>query len=178
MFQRFNCLISSSDNIVASLYQQRSIQAKIADLLPRDFGEITQSKVAQYIAQYPDFLQDLEKILHPVVEKRHLWDIQQAKIEKKSLIVLEIPLLFEINWQVQCDLILLTTCRSEIQYNRVMARLGMTEEKFFALQSRQWPEARKKKLADFVLATNDSRLHTFQQLKYLLKLHCLNNQKD
>lgn len=147
--------------------------------MPKDFGEITRSKVGKYIAHNPDFLANLEKILHPVVETRHLQHIEQARSEKKTLIVLEIPLLFETHWQDKCDKTLLLVCNRKIQYNRVITRPGMTKEKFIAFQSRQWPNEFKRKLADFILDTSGSRRHTFQQLKDLLKLHCLNfDQKE
>lgn len=174
MLRRLDCPISSSDNIVAALYQEKDIQLKIAENLPKNFGEITQYKVSQFIVKNPDFLKNLEKIIHPEVEKRHLWDIDQAKSEKKSIIVLEIPLLFELHWQNKCDKVLLVTCQHDIQYHRVMARKGMTENKFATLWARQWPEAQKQKLADFILDTSYGRLHTFQQLRRLLELHCLN----
>lgn len=172
MLQRLHCSVSSSDDIVASLYRQSDIQLQIAEILPKDFGDITRYKLGQFIAQNPNFLNNLEKIIHPAVEKRHLWDINQARLDKKSITVLEIPLLFELNWQNKCDQILLVTCQPHLQYQRVMARSGMTDEKFKAFQARQWPEAQKKKLADFVLDTSYGRLHTFQQLKQLLKRYC------
>ena len=116
----------------------------------------------------------LEEILHPAVSNKHLFDIQQAQYRKKSLIVLEIPLLFETNWYKKCDYVLLVSCQPEIQYARVMARPGMTDDKFKALQTRQWSEANKKKLAHFVLDTSFGRVHTFKQLKHLLRRPCLN----
>ena len=178
MFHRLGCFVSASDDTVAALYQQKDVQHQIAALLPRDFGTISRSKIVRYLIQTPCFLPQLEKILHPLVENKHAWDIQQARQRKEALIVLEVPLLFEMSWHVRCDFTLLVTCASNLQYNRVMTRVGMTKDKFEMLQSRQWPESQKRSLADFILDTSQSRLHTYHQLKLLLKLDCFNNKLE
>ena len=172
MLQRLGASVSYSDEIVSGLYEQVSIQKQISMILPQDFGPITRSKVAVYITHHPEILKDLEKILHPAVKAVHLQDIDEARQKNQTLTVLDIPLLFESGWQNLCDYTALVTCQPQIQLRRVMSRPRMTLEKFQKLMDRQWPLDQKRSLADFVLDTDLGRVHTFQQLKYLLKHHC------
>jgi dephospho-CoA kinase len=53
------------------------------------------------------------------------------------LVMFDIPLLYETAAEGQCDLVLVVSAPAEQQQQRVMARPGMTEEKFRAILARQ-----------------------------------------
>lgn len=52
------------------------------------------------------------------------------------------------------DYIIVVTAEPEVQRSRVLARPGMTAEKFESILSKQLPDAKKRELADFVIHTD------------------------
>lgn len=93
----------------------------------------------------------LEAIVHPAVgamRSRFLEDNAQA-----SLVVFDIPLLFEKTGKAGLDAVALVSAPAEMQRARVLARPGMTVEKFEQILALQVPDAEKRALADYVIDT-------------------------
>lgn len=98
-------------------------------------------------------LRMLETIIHPlVVADRNRFLGEQAR-RHTPVVVLDIPLLFETGGRDRVDKVVVVSAPAEVQRERVLARPGMTAEKFEAILARQVPDAEKRRLADFVVDT-------------------------
>lgn len=115
----------------------------------------------------PKELGVLEGILHPAVEVARLEFLKTH--EDKPLVVLDIPLLFEKGGWKKVDKIAVVSAPAAVQRTRVLARPGMTEERFEYILGLQTPDAEKRERADFVIDTNLSEEETFQQVQNLIQ---------
>ncbi len=85
-----------------------------------------------------------------------------------EMVALDIPLLFETGGEKRVDVTICVTASEHIQRERVLARHGMTAEKFDRIVAGQLPDAEKRKRADFVVDTEKGLEDTRQQLTKIL----------
>lgn len=95
----------------------------------------------------------LEAILHPAVAEAR--ESFLADHVESPLVVLDVPLLFEAGGWRHVDKIAVVSAPVEVQRERVLARPGMTAERFEAILARQLPDAEKRARADFVIPTGE-----------------------
>ena len=110
----------------------------------------------------------LEKILHPRV-----WELEEKFVAKQQclgakLVVLDIPLLFETGAEKRMDYTVAVTAPKFIQRRRVLARAGMTPEKFEQIAKSQMPDLEKCKRADFVVPTGLGKAYSFRAVKEII----------
>ena len=146
--------VIESDVIVHNLYS-----GKAAPLIEAAFpgtvtnGTVDRAKLSTALAQSPGGFERLEAIVHPLVREAQ-WEFIDAQQQAGApLCVLDIPLLFETGGDALVDIVLLVSAPEHVQAERVLARPGMTAEKFAALRARQMPDAEKRARADVVIDT-------------------------
>jgi dephospho-CoA kinase len=110
----------------------------------------------------------LESIVHPLVRQAQAEFLQKNRDARTRCVVLDIPLLFESGGARMVDKVVVVSAPCEIQRERVLARPGMTPEKFEAILARQTPDAEKRALADFVIDTGGALENTRAQVRAVL----------
>jgi len=98
-------------------------------------------------------LRTLEAIVHPLVAQKQRAFLKRAARRGVPLVVLDIPLLFEGRGERRVDATLVVTAPGFLQHRRVMARPGMTAEKFAGILRQQVPDRTKRRLATMVIPT-------------------------
>jgi dephospho-CoA kinase len=96
-------------------------------------------------------LRRLEGLIHPAVARER--EAFLSAHAHAPLVLLDIPLLFEKGGWEQVDRIAVVSAPYALQRERVLARPGMTAEKFDRIVSLQMPDAEKRARADFVIPT-------------------------
>ncbi len=154
MFAEAGVPVHDSDEAVHRLYA-----GKAAPLIEQAFpgvlveGVVDRAKLAARVLGNPETLKKLEAVIHPLVRADADAFLARHRAEGSPLAVLDIPLLFETRGRDRVDKVVVVSAAPDIQRERVLARPGMTVEKFEAILARQMPDAEKRRLADFVVDT-------------------------
>lgn len=146
--------VNDADAVVHDLYRGEAV-APIEVAFPGVTAEgvIDRAALSRALAVEPHRFKDLEAIVHPLVRAREAVFLDTQRAAGRTMVVLDIPLLFESGAADRVDVVVVVSCDPQIQRQRVLARPGMTEEKFNLILSRQWPDAEKQARADFIIDT-------------------------
>lgn len=154
MFADFGVPVHDSDEAVHRLYA-----GKAAPLVEEAFpgvvqdGIVDRALLTRQVLGNPVALKKLESIIHPLVRADADAFVERHRAAGTPLVVLDIPLLFETGGRDRVNRVVVVSAPAEIQRDRVLARPGMTEEKFSRILARQVPDADKRRQADFIVET-------------------------
>ena len=171
LFEELGAKVSSADEIVHQLFEKdEELIGQLRERFPEavEAGIVNRQILGKIVFANEQKLQQLEQLLHPKVRQENLNRIKQAQENNDKLLVLEIPLLFETGAEAICDKVAVVTAPYEIQRARVLAREGMSEEKFQQILARQMPDAEKCKRANFVIDSSNGLEKTKTQLAELM----------
>ncbi len=170
MFRAEGVAVLDSDRLVHELYQgpataeiERAFPGVVID------GVVDRQRLAARVLNDPAALKRLEEIVHPMV-----WAARDALVEERGkkgdrIVVFDIPLLFETGAEKDFDAIVVVTAPEHVQKTRVLAREGMTAEKFASILSKQTPDSVKRARANFVVHTDKGLDAAREEVRNIIK---------
>jgi dephospho-CoA kinase len=126
-------------------------------------GAVDRAALARLVTGDAEALGRLESLMHPLVADARAKFLENTHA---PIVLLDIPLLLETGLAV--DAVVVATAPEIVQRQRVLARPGMTEEKFAALKARQMSDAQKRQQADYLVITDKGLDHAREQVKMIL----------
>lgn len=108
----------------------------------------------------------LEAIVHPAVAAKRATFLETH--HDKRAVVFDIPLLFERGGHESVDTIVVVSAPEPVQRARVLARAGMTPQKFEHIFGLQLHDTEKRERADHVIDTGTSLEETRAQVAALI----------
>ena len=170
MFRDEGIPVHDSDAAVHSLYSGLAVPV-IAQHFPDAIveGIVHRPTLGSLVLGNDEKMKLLESLIHPLVEARRAQFISGCKQQLANLAVVDIPLLFEVGGIRHCDVIAVCSASADVQEKRVLARQGMTREKFAHIQSRQIPDREKRERAHVVIETGLGFDYARRQVRAIIR---------
>lgn len=154
MFRKFGIAVHDSDAAVHEIYRG-SGASKIESLFPGIViaGKVDRGLLAKQVFENAHALHQLEELVHPLVAQDRDRFVSRSRARGDRIVVLDIPLLFEVSATGMVDVTVVVSASEAVQRARVLARPGMTVERFRAILRKQTPDSVKRQWAHFIVDT-------------------------
>ena len=174
MLKFFGIPIHDSDLVVKGLIETNPlVLKKIKKNLPEvidiiDSKEIiNKEKLSKLIFNDIKCKENLEKIIHPLVNKKRKMFLKKYE-SKKNIVGIDVPLLYETGLNKICNYIFLALTSEANQAKRVLKRKNMTKKKFILIKENQWSDEMKKEQKPYIINTTYGKILVFILLTFLL----------
>lgn len=169
LLAEMGCFCLDTDRIAGQLLSdhtgvREALQKRWGDSVLDDRGIPDKKRVAQKAFASESEVRFLENLLHPLVLAH--WQRQAREVEGVPVVV-EVPLLFEANWESFFTITVTIAAAPEVVQERLMGRPG-TPEEWRQRMERQWPLEKKMEAADLVILNNAGETFLREQLEWLL----------
>ena len=185
--------VFDSDAAVHELYEEGEAVTKIRAIFGEDVvdsetkSSIDRKRLGEKVVGVPEEMAKLEAIVHPLVEEKRRRFVEECvrsrrrkeeeetsaedAADETDVLVFDVPLLFEKQLENTVDGILVVSCSSETQRERVMNRTvgaRMSLEKFEKIREMQMPDEEKRKRATWVVDTEKSLEETERDIERIV----------
>ncbi|MCP8895847.1 dephospho-CoA kinase [Shinella daejeonensis] len=170
MFRDLGVPVHDADAAVHELYRSEGVgpvSARFPEAIVN--GVVDRAALSALLADAPGRFAELEAIVHPLVRAREEAFLSAERQRKTPLVLLDIPLLYETGGETRVDKVVVVTCDAQTQRRRVLARPGMTEERFRLILARQVPDSEKRRRADFLIETDHGLASARRQVEELVE---------
>lgn len=172
LFQKEGVPVYDADAAVHSLYEKDGAAvAPIGALVPEAIidGAVDRAILGQHVLKDGEKLKALEAIVHPLAGEAQMEFLLRNEKAGTKVVVLDIPLLLEGNGERFVDSVVVVSTLYDLQRARVLARPGMSEERFADILAKQVPDAEKRKRAEFIVDSSISVEDAHAQVRVILE---------
>lgn len=165
-------VIVDADKYSIEAVQNPNVYNQIKSAFPQCFHRdhngndvLDRRRLGELVFSNPSLKKKLESIIHPHVIKRIILRVLAAWLSFKSIVVLDVPLLFECKLDSWCNqVIVVSVSDPTIQTKRLRERNGWSEEEALARIASQIPLEEKEKKADIIISNNETREYLYEEI--------------
>ena len=144
-----------------------------SDVFKKD-GSLNRQKLGELVFSNTENRKKLDELLQPLIKIMILEEIEAYRQKGENMIVLDLPLLFEKNYEKLCEEIIVVYVPKELQLERLMKRNQYTKQEALSRIDSQLSIEEKRKRAT-VLFDNQG---TIQQLYYQVEQWLVETKND
>lgn len=146
--------VYNPDEWVRDLYKKADFLAVIRQEFPQVFENnvFNKRKLRNIVFDDNKQLKKLENIIHPFINKK-LKRIIHKFAQTEDILFLDVALLYEGNWDIYCDYVIVADVDDKVQMQRVMERDHISAEDFKKIIAVQNEKENTKERADYVIDT-------------------------
>lgn len=98
----------------------------------------------------------MNNTMHPLIKQAIIEKIEKYKQDKVKVVVLDIPLLYEANWDKFADEVWVVRIDKQLQIERIQNRDKLTQKEAISRIEAQMPVEEKAKRADVVIDSSNT----------------------
>jgi dephospho-CoA kinase len=133
-------------------------------------GTLDRKKISDIVFKDMEKRKKLEDFTHPRIYEEFFRQLAEfGKEDPASIVIVDIPLLVELNLMYLFEKIIVVSVSPETQKERLMARDGIDEEEASRIIASQLPVKEKKGFADWVIENDGSKEETLGQVERLFE---------
>ena len=156
---KLGCAVIDADSISHQLLEEKDVLKKVVRIFGKeildDKGKIDRSALANRVFGDPAKLAILTGILHPLIMVRVEQLIAQYSPQPTiRAIVLDIPLLVEVDWEKRCDHVIFVDCAPPIRLERAKNKGVFEADQLKIRENLQISLDKKKRIADNIVDNN------------------------
>jgi len=106
----------------------------------------------------------IDEVSHPIIKACVEKELANCRHKAMPFVVLDVPLLYEVNWESMADEVWVIYADEATQLQRLMSRDSLNKEVACARIAAQMPLAKKVAMADFVIDNNGMPLAVEKQV--------------
>ncbi len=149
------------------------------EAIVKEFGEeyvfpnglLNRKKLATTIFSNPEARKRLNRVVQPCIQSKIKEKVKNYEAEGKDLIVLDIPLLYEMKYEQEVDAVMVVYVPESIQLKRLMARDHLEESEAIERMISQMNIEQKVRRADVIIDNTDTIHSTEQQVEAWLAIN-------
>jgi dephospho-CoA kinase len=134
----------------------RDIAARWGSRVLGSDGRLDRAALSEIVFQDSEARRALEAIVHPAVARLRDEEHRAAELAGESLVVSDIPLLFEVGMEDEFDSVVLVDAPETTRRERLMRDRGMSREAADRVMATQMPAAEKRARAHHVVDNSGS----------------------
>ena len=133
-------------------------------------GTLDRKRLRHLITSDKRQKQALDRLIHPEILRRMRLEIESAVHRGEPMVLVEIPLLFELGLVGEFDFVVMVAAAHEQKIKRLMARDQVSRQDAEALLQTQLQDGEKIKQADFVVKNDGSLQGMISEVGRLFKV--------
>lgn len=133
-------------------------------------GKLNNKFVADAIFADARLIRQMNAILHPVVSRRLVQELNRLEKNGERIAMVEAALIYEGGLDAKLDFVIVVHTALKKRKQRASKRRGLSAQEIVRRQRAQWPVGMKKKLADIVIENNGNRRQLRRAVKILHKV--------
>ena len=138
-----------------------------SDVFEED-GSLNRQKLGSLIFSNAENRQKLDDLLQPLIKIMILDEIEEYRQKGENMIVLDLPLLFEKQYEELCEDIIVVYIPKELQLERLMKRNQYTKQEALSRIDSQLSIEEKRKRATVLLDNQGTIQQLYQQVEQWL----------
>lgn len=173
MFRHIDIPVIDADNIARKVVMKGSpviseIAINFGSGIINDDGSLNRKELGNIVFDNKERLEKLNDIIQPAIRNEILNDVSALRNNGHKICVVDIPLLFEFNYESMVDYIIVVYVNYDLQTKRLMERDNINKDEAIKRINSQISLEEKIKRADFLIDNSKTVTETKEQLMAIL----------